>query len=743
MNRPGSSVRVPDRTREQGIALVIVLGILSLLVILGVAFSVVMRTERMAARSSVDILRARQLVHTALARVMDVDIEAELAGVSYPPWDAYAVAGSNDVKLLGDRTVNSPTVFVPASLRRETYSVEGTGVPWLPIINEFDGRTEGEFAFLVVNCSGLLDANRIGGSARARGADAGEIQFDNDVLDSVQNDDTLDDYRDAFGRFETVSELYYLGRASHAGLSASPPLRTATSINGPWADELHVFSRYPLGYATGTLQAVENVAYIGGDPSGWFDSAITNALADLSPGLLPDLNAFLAVMHDYADADLDPYPSGGSQADRFERISSEPVPMINEIVVTNAFELTNPTTLVHRVYVKTEVWYPFVYPANAPAVSLVAAGPPAVTVSPAYPNFSNPYNAVSASGPVVLGAGTPFAIFTNVYQQIQPVNTTSTPAFPPGSDMTVQVTLTNLQVDIGGSAVDLVSGIWPLLTFGPSTPPAAPSIGAEFDFLSPSISDLAVNDPRINWDPASSAQWEASNQETLSANNTTHTGWPAGSDEVGFMYARNAPFESVGELGYLLYDAAQPWETIRLVGNTDGSARILDRLTVANLTDYPRRGLVNINSDQTNALAATMLDMPAEKYDGDPAGSLLNAAQSRVLAANIISRMNATPATNLSDLAFALQASDVDPSMVSAGDKFRRESLVRNSIGLWGTRHQLYTVFIAARAFAENSDVVVSEQRAVAVIWRDPFVTGGINPSGIQYFQWLTGVRGK
>ncbi len=54
-----------------------VLGILSVMVIMAVAFAISMRTERVAAGNYADSVRARQLVHVAIARAM-ADIQNNL-----------------------------------------------------------------------------------------------------------------------------------------------------------------------------------------------------------------------------------------------------------------------------------------------------------------------------------------------------------------------------------------------------------------------------------------------------------------------------------------------------------------------------------------------------------------------------------------------------------------------------------------------------------------------------------------
>lgn len=112
--------------------------------------------------------------------------------------------------------------------------------------------------------------------------------------------------------------------------------------------------------------------------------------------------------------------------------------------------------------------------------------------------------------------------------------------------------------------------------------------------------------------------------------------------------------------------------------------------------------------------------------------------------------------TNLSHLCDRFERSVIDPILGTATNKFVRESLVRNSLGLLSPRHNMFTVFLAARTFADGynynpldsastkAQYVTSEQRAVAVIWRDPYeitdkAGNATHQSWIQYFHWFSG----
>ncbi len=103
-------------------ALVIVLGLLSLMTLLCVAFAIAMRVERLAARNYTDGIRSRSLVQAALVRAM-TQININMVTPSprcYPDWDALSSSGSGDAlikSLITGEALNSiPTSLVGAAL---------------------------------------------------------------------------------------------------------------------------------------------------------------------------------------------------------------------------------------------------------------------------------------------------------------------------------------------------------------------------------------------------------------------------------------------------------------------------------------------------------------------------------------------------------------------------------------------------------------------------------------------------
>ena len=99
---------------RDGIALIAVLGFLSVLILMAVAFLMNMRTERLVAESSKDDVRTRQLVHSAVASAMDsvdgfMDSGARVRmPVNYAVFESTNGTTSlgTDVELISDQVTN-------------------------------------------------------------------------------------------------------------------------------------------------------------------------------------------------------------------------------------------------------------------------------------------------------------------------------------------------------------------------------------------------------------------------------------------------------------------------------------------------------------------------------------------------------------------------------------------------------------------------------------------------------------
>lgn len=180
-------------TRERGVALLLTLGVLSLLLILAMSFAFTARTERAASVINADLVRARLLCESGLARAVAYlrnayDYEATLtsdaanaprclfpatdsvhtlflAGATGSLWDGryYAVsmqASADQITLESALAVNLGFDFTPPWPSQTGTNVLHANASWHPV-KDVSGNLIGRLAFLVVDESGKLDPNGV------------------------------------------------------------------------------------------------------------------------------------------------------------------------------------------------------------------------------------------------------------------------------------------------------------------------------------------------------------------------------------------------------------------------------------------------------------------------------------------------------------------------------------------------------------------------------------------------------
>jgi hypothetical protein len=704
--------------RRRGIALVVVLGFLSVLVVLAVAFSVSMRVERLAGRNYADVVKCRHLVSVALVRACD-DIDSDAANRVYPDWSG-RWAGGVFTAITG-ATVNLASGyasnFVPGYIRG---AAESTPARYIDVTGA--GVVQGRVAYLALDCSGLIDVNRGYDDEnrvfpRQLGSTVNELQLTNALTAEVtRNWENLFLNKSAaiggnppYWRMETLPEILALGAY---GFGNQQPLDPNVGIVN-----LFHYSRYPRGYWDGNMVQT-NALDISGN-----EGDLRAKLGDIERifsemGVAPAAVKGAALnLLDFVDTDNQPKDVAS--------LCTEAVPMINEVVVYNQLTATGPLGMDYSNSYKiaVEIFYPFGGTTNKSdytvrvAAQYVGAQPAALN-PPAVGGAQGTFRVSAPSGGWTPGT---FVVVTNDW-----VGRVATNATPDMSGAKVQLRATVLE---GSDEVDLVgdsrSDIMEI-PIGSVIPGPGPivSLGRE------------VNDPRINWDgrdEAAGGHWklEAKDVNTLSNYNTWSLSamMAAGADGTSAMYVANAPLRSVGELGFLLYDPTKPWTTIRLLD--PGALPVLDRFTLA--TNVFQYGLVNLNSRNPMALATVFNQMPYDRYPGEAMAKTVMVAQASALGLAVSGASGSF--RNLSDM--RVMGGAIDSALPGLDDMIK-ESVVRNSAGLLGVRQNLYTILLAAQAYSEKLQVV-SEQRAVAVVWRDPYpAEDGTHPMFVRYFRWLT-----
>ncbi len=723
--------RIPDQPSgaRDGIALVVVLGFLTVLVLMAVAFAIVMRTERMASRAYVDVIRARQSAQVGLARALQA-VDAQLkagGGIVYPAFttpnypDTLVSSGTRAEYALCD--THQARRYMPLSTFLGTIGQMATylGRPAPPTYpsayyqsitdpGSTNNRLIGQYAYLVVNCSGLLDANYIGGLPRTNGIHPNEIQISTNILPEFTSYGTNalpTRRRDEWVRFDSLPDLVTLCRSNSGNVLSTdsslyfpqyPPVSAPPAVD--CVSNLFVYSRAPRGWWDGSA-INSNVVYVG---SGFNRAAVQTALAvvDLAGA---NAKAVTDCLVDYTDADFRPQD--------VNNFSTEATPLINEILVEQ--QMMSPTQNVCRP--KVELWYPFVGVTNPNNYTLNLG----IIFTNANPAAYNPKN-LGASG---LGR---YAVSVNVSGPWSAPRyvTLQAPTLPEasGGSSNAVVDLSNLKALVtaelreGGMNGPLVDRVVVQLDLGFAQTSIGPATG-------PLTGGSAVNDPRLNY---VSNQWVRVGQGAAQASSlgqfNAGVALPAAGDGVQAtnIFVPNRDLRSTGELG-LLMAGDTPWRSIPLLG--PGAWPVLDRFSV--LTNEVYKGRVNLNSKHTNVLASVFYNARAEAWPGDPATTNVTVANAFALAAAVT---NDGPYQSLSEIknaaAFTNNYSALDA-----------EGILRNSADLLTVRQQMFTIIVMGEAVDAYTNVV-GRAKCVAVVWRDPFPNAnGDHATFVRHFRWL------
>lgn len=725
---------------KRGVALVLVLGMLSLLLILAVAFSVTMRIERTSAGNVSYLVFTRHFIWGALSQAMeDIDADMHAGGVERmcPNWNVMISAGGAETNariVWGEALQHIPTRYRgatnPASFRD------------MPEENGVMGR----FAYVVYNCSDLLDANYVGGSVRAGGTNVREIQIG--VLPDMKDSTNFALNRQSDLRYESVKEL--------------SSLHTNVWNTGP--DSFVAASYYPPGYLVGS-NVFNDQVYIGGDVSDLLSrkseikakliaSGIGANLAMLPAEQARQADCVFSNLIDYVDVDSIPQDLASP--------CTESVPMINEVVVTGRVMMAG-SVATGRIDVTVEWWYPFVRPSPLNfSISAQITGTMSNTVSTNSVNFSGGGTMASGYSP-----GVDTKRFGKVTFQVRPPGVQAN-----AGDALAITTRLRAQVTVGGGSPTLANMAdavpYPTNTwFDIVCNPVVVAGAGQTAFTK----GMDCGDPRFNWDATNKVFWMDSSHPSLSGTSLDTTNglakfWMAravarpdeGWDTDLDMYVSDrGSLLAVGELGNLVRGTPGPMEnartylykTVRLYSTTNNPAfaavcgydRVLDYFaTSTNRTSM--KGLGNLNT--TNASILTALFSGVSLYYPEHTNSM-SATEASALAGNFVAyrQVNSNlQFTNKSDVG-AMEWRKIVPGRSDV----ERESAIAYTAGLVGTRQNIFTIVLAAGAASKGMGIAAKSanisqwlgyQRAIVVVWRDPYPDENNNHRWfVRYFRYL------
>ncbi len=690
-------------SKKNGIALVIVIGLLFIITVLAVGFIVTARTERMASRSHVDAVRTRQIVQVAVAdAVRKLDSMASVAGTKffYPPSTNLYTTGALSVgapasNALYQAILTNGYIPNPDGLAAARAAQALRFARWVQVTNinaSIQATNRFRYAWIAVDCSGLVDAN----ATTNLGLGPIGIGVSNIV------EQTYGAGASRVGRVESVADMRSL-----PGNLQSPFLFTYSRSTGGGGTAATMIGHTPI-YLGGTAAEIKT------------NAAIQTALTTAGFNAAQSTN-LIGNLVDYVDAD--DVPGGDSvvitTGANCQGINTEAVPMINELIFNTRFvDAMGQKQMVTKLEV--ELWYPFVGWTNNGAYNLVVDMQLVTGGANALTTNLRLTNSVPMNGPWTF----------NEYRTHTFADWTasgSSNAVPPTA---LRITRVGV-VKPGGVYVDFAS----------ATPdiPWAGNFAADATEVTTAFQ---ARDPRINWNVATAAnQFTKNNTPTRNDRNTGVTG-ETGNDIA--MYVRNQPLTSVGELGYLLYDAAQPWGTLDLFNATH--AKIFDHF-ITHLR--PKHGAINPSTPYTNALACAFADKRLNQYPGDATGPVINNAQAAQLASAIINVCPIDPGpgyANLSEVAsLAGAAIKTEVAAIAGGSPTatQNESVLRQGMPELSVRQNMFAIVVLAQALApataNTTPTPIAEQMAVAYVWRDPYKDPTLQyfPRIVQFLRWL------
>jgi len=691
------------KNRKNGVAVIIVLGLLALLMVLGVAFSVSMRVERAGAANYSSAARTRQMVWAGLARAIG-DINQTTTN-AYPVGDFLASGGSwgsnntnSGVRLLtGKARDYVPEVFLDLGYDNQRSL-------WLPLGVGNDDR-EGYAAYMVLNLSDMLDANHVGGATREGGWDASELALVTNVLTAVELQRLVDRRTDPdLGPFESLAELKAMD-------PPDPPVP---------ADYFSVYSRYLVD----TNRA--NAVYMGTNVTEI--TANRNAILGAMRGMLGAPRAFrqesvwFDYLLDYVDTNTVPRQLNGPNA--------KPVPLLNEVApaLGRAVPTLSLTGLSGELVV--EVWNPSMTSRPGQQYKIIGNMSTVVAVSNDLGTVgSYTYTSSFASEP----RNSPFRLPPNQFRiQSFPVFGSTWPS--------VDVTTNNPQVNINV----LVSNLQVIATSGNTVVESAAGVVFRFAFsgayaagpVAFTPQSWQAIDPRVNWHQRGWTNAPATITDRAGLPNAGQDGKRVYASEKGVLY-------SPLELGHLLCLGQEtvprdpntewsPWREFQI----DGASR---HALLENFTTHQsevRRGLVNANSFDPTLIQLAFEQLP----DPVPSASSVAAAAANYLVAN----NTVNPFRNLSDTLDLSWRTDL--AALGLND-VEWDSVLAYSTGLLGVRQNLFLIVVSASAAGQQMGQRVGtqeqvmhrgRQRALAVVWRDPVENPqGLHDCFVQHFQWL------
>jgi len=792
---------------RRGVALIIVLGFLSIMIIMALAFLTQSRTERLVANSSLEAQRGRQLVRTGLNAAMN-DYSVELwdpsrymlppAGMdvfpSIPPVAAVdmgrTIGQDNIYLMVGEARRWLPRRYLTAAVTTDVANAEWILVREDP--TDSHSRILGRYAYVCFDMSGGIDANLIALDSGV--ANVGNATNRHSVrsvgmgeLTETADASTFKTLRRGWHGFDNLAELIMLTNGKYNGGEQQYEDEDDESKSWPppaeskrrWKGDRVEFSAGLTSSEVTDLVPYSLAAYRGewdwgGGDWKYADIQTCDGNTDWNQ-VLNDVNGQLVNQTDTIKA-LDDYVSNDPIPHGVDYPSVKNVPMFNELEMNfNLRFMPNPPTnkLFLDVTLEFETWYPFPSDDNSPAgnfriVSPTMGGGYAVTGTEDIWMRCRLRNGkqVDLIGTPNVGELTFAADFNNgnpksagvisYALEVKPIVGATNTIFTPADILQIQsVKVPNpIQMELGaGRPVDQMQ--------------IQVAKGMNLAVGVPENFSYEVNDPRLNHDRN---QWSESTAPTMGAINgeATAAGYGDPGGEGVYLYCRNGPMETPGEIGFI--STGHPWKTIDLC-TSDGAVMLSKLVSSSNIVSalqtnivhtFYTNGTINPNTSSTNVLLAAFADLlmrevPDVRDMPGPEDGPLPQDRALDLASSIITETQSKRIEAANRGAFMAGSDWVRvPAMKKGGalsgnglNKNQRESLIRNTWGLFSPNNSMFTVLVIGQAIKEgphqvgiwnaDDDMITGERRGVALVWRDPTPSGaaGQHEMFVRMFKFL------
>lgn len=761
---------------KNGAALLITLGALTLLSSLILSLALRIRTDRLASRQSLHRAHSKLLLQSAMSRAK-CDIDHTMHEKFYPPFMAisstYLPEGVNHTSPLISHHINLTrpvrddffagaieTEFIPQghptspSPLFTAYQHEAAQSASWQTVKDARGLVHGRIGYIIVNLSGLIDANQAGGytnfpttnySKRLNGRSPSELQLSAKLLQELNRSSThfphlsythpagephttipsdlaaglalVYNRNQNWKTFETLRALYLLNRIGQPDILTSHP---ASFCTHSFAPRRIAPDRQPLR----NINTVDEAEF----------TRIMTAHCSLSTSQSATLYRNLL---DYMDPDDIPHSLIAP--------CTEAIPMINEIAVQN-LDVQQQTVASNEVKtivsgeILIETWYPFSDQYTHKNCTLKATAIPESSLPTSVQTISSGYLLSPSENTLTFILNYPdqlkiacsaemriaheiiyhnFCTTTFSFSQTNQfhISTSTTPRSPHA--ITIQFDSLSLQQP---SPVDRVKNI----VLNRSLPSLDPD----------DIPVLSCVDPRINYDASNTEHWRKDLPPTPNQLNPVNWGEEQElKDKTAIrLFVRNAPLKNAAELG--LISIGIPWRTIRLYHSSDASFPlhpILDFFHAGEpeLTVESRKGLININTRHPQVAATAFYRAPIEAFPEGPSIPL-----SSIQAMELGQQLSALPQpeknNRLSRLGEALHPSMSHWDLLTDA---QRESIVANSYRLFTMRDNLFAIILIAQQLSDNNhDKTIQENevlmttRALAYLWRDPLTGAYCTP---------------